>query len=162
MELSLRFRRAFLRASWYSVAMSEDGNERLAIPPRRHFQQRILIDPETLEARCTLSGHLLSTISRLLAPSDEVVREMLIRIRTAAHCPRGQMAAILGASESTIKAWETGARKPSIPAKRLIWLVHRVMKNGWPENALDWATWGNDQGTGAKAAREEPSTEPEG
>lgn len=71
---------------------------------------------------------------------------MLLQLRSKLRWPRSMLAAFLGVSRDVVRRWETGQRKPSGAARRLIWLLNllahepKKLKSG-----LDLIFWGKTE-----------------
>jgi len=65
------------------------------------------------------AGEVWGRLQRWFAPSAEEVRATLIRLRKELAWSRAALAAFLGVGKNTLKAWETGERKPNRAAWRL-------------------------------------------
>ena len=73
-----------------------------------------------------LPGHGLALIAKIALPNAEQTRQKLLRLRRERGFSRGQMAALLGVSVSTLRRWEEGTRGPCAAARRLVQLVERL------------------------------------
>ena len=68
---------------------------------------------------------------------------MLSELRLRQKWSRAALAAVLGVSKAVVRSWETGVREPSSPAKKLIWLVFRLVTHPKFTCRLDEiVTWG--------------------
>jgi len=89
------------------------------------------------------SGETLHLVERVSAISAEQARAMLVEVRSETGWSRPTLAALLGVSLHSLRKWETGKRRPSGAARRLIWLVAMMALH--PErsgNGMDLVTWG--------------------
>lgn len=110
---------------------------RFAVPP--HFVA--VLFPKGMDA--LFPGRGYKALERSLAPSPKEIQDMLIHLRLKLRWSRPRMAALLGASEYAVRAWETGARQPSGAARRLIWLLNLMVREpGDFKGALDLIFWG--------------------
>jgi DNA-binding transcriptional regulator YiaG len=88
-------------------------------------------------------GRLWESLKNDLAPTVSEVREMLIRQRRELRWSRSTQAGFLGVSRHVIRRWETGERNPSGAARRLIWLVNKLMADPKSlRHAFDFIYWG--------------------
>ena len=99
------------------------------------------MDPETGLPFITFSGRSEALISRVWAPTAKQSRGSLLRLRRRLGVSRAAVAAMMGASLESVRAWELGWRKPSGPAKRLIWLLDARLGRK-TVGLLDFLTWG--------------------
>ena len=76
------------------------------------------------EPVAALPGDTYELLERGLAPSAGEIRVTLIRLRQTLRWSRAGMAAFLGVDRSVLRRWETGERKPSGAARRLVWLLN--------------------------------------
>lgn len=60
-----------------------------------------------------------------LAPVKEVTASDVVRIRSRAKVSQNLFARYLNTSESTVQKWETGAKKPSAIASKLLRIVEK-------------------------------------
>lgn len=117
--------------------MTKKDALRFAVPP--HFT--VVLFPKGMDVLFPGSGYKL--LERSLAPSPKEIQILLIGLRAKLRWSRTLMAALLGASEHAVRAWETGARQPSGAARRLIWLLDLMVRE--PEDikgALELIFWG--------------------
>src|SRR5258706_1474712 len=93
------------------------------------------------------SERLLNQMALICAPKPEETRQMLLQLRTACEWPQARLAAVLGVPGATLRKWETGERRPSSAAKKLIWLLHTILvkKERIPTD-LHIAAWGQQWG----------------
>ena len=90
-----------------------------------------------------LCGESLYGMSKLLGPRIEEIRKMLIQLRHDNRWSEAYMAAVLGVPKITLRKWESGERRPSGAARKLIWLLHGLLMDGDSiHNDRDIATWG--------------------
>jgi DNA-binding XRE family transcriptional regulator len=88
-------------------------------------------------------GWLYKSLEEGFAPGAGEIRAVLIRLRQTLRWSRAGMAALLGVSQTVVKAWESGARQPSGAARRLIWLVDMMVREpGKRKTAFDLFFWG--------------------
>jgi hypothetical protein len=90
-----------------------------------------------------LSGELMLSMARLLAPGIDDSRKTLLELRQKLGWSRAQLASFLGVGKHTLRRWETGQRNPCGAARKLIWLTHAFITQ--PQRMLssvDVATWG--------------------
>lgn len=110
---------------------------RFAVPP--HFVGVLL--PNGLDMICP--GSAYKALEKRFAPSPEEIQDLLIGLRQKLRWSRAGMAALLGASEHAVRAWETGARRPSGAARRLIWLLDLILHEPSDcKGALEVIFWG--------------------
>ena len=90
-----------------------------------------------------MSGDTYEILERGLAPTAEEAKVTLFRLREKLRWSRSGMAAFLGVNRSVLRRWETGERKPSGAARRLIWLMDLLARE--PDKlktAFDLIVWG--------------------
>jgi DNA-binding transcriptional regulator YiaG len=90
-----------------------------------------------------LPGDSYEILERGLAPTAHESRMTLIRLRRKLRWSRAGMAAFMGISRAVVRRWETGERKPSGAARRLIWLLNLLAHE--PDKlktAFDLIVWG--------------------
>ena len=88
-------------------------------------------------------GDCYERLARGFAPSPEEVRLMLLQLRSNLHWPRSTLAAFLGVSRDVVRRWETGERRPSGAARRLIWLLDLLAREPKKfKSGLDLILWG--------------------
>jgi len=91
-----------------------------------------------------LPGDTYEALERGLAPGAEEIRLTLIRLREKLGWSRPGMAAFFGVNRSVLRRWETGDRRPSGAARRLIWLLNILaFEPGKLKNAMDLILWGH-------------------
>ena len=89
------------------------------------------------------SGEATLPIAEICAPTKETTRKTLIELRNALGLSRGHMAALLGVRKDHLRRWEKGARKPSRPAQKLIWIMYSLSQGDFElEDAMNLITWG--------------------
>ena len=93
--------------------------------PRNNYHPQTYLDADG-EIVSTFSGSLLATLSRLFAPSAEDTRRSLLRLRRELKWSRGTTAAMLGVGDYVLRRWEDGGRKPSMAARKLIWVLESI------------------------------------
>lgn len=94
----------------------------------------------------SIPGDTYEMLERGFAPTADEVRRQLIELRQELRWPRSMLAAFLGVSRSVLRRWETGERRPSGAARRLIWLLALLARE--PEkltSAIDLVVWGKGQ-----------------
>ena len=80
-------------------------------------------------------------VSLALAPSPGEFRAMLADLRRV--FPGRELPNVLGVSSMTLEAWAMGIRKPTSPARRMVWLVWcLVLHPSRLQTVFDLATWG--------------------
>jgi len=90
-----------------------------------------------------MSGDTYEMLERGFAPTAEEAQMTLFRLRQKLRWSRAGMAAFLGVGQSVLRRWETGERKPSGAARRLIWLMDLLAHE--PDKlktAFDLIVWG--------------------
>jgi DNA-binding transcriptional regulator YiaG len=90
-----------------------------------------------------MSGDTYEMLERGFAPAASEAQVTLFRLRQKLHWSRAGMAAFLGVSRSVLRRWETGERRPSGAARRLIWLLDLLAHE--PDKlktAMDLIFWG--------------------
>jgi DNA-binding transcriptional regulator YiaG len=90
-----------------------------------------------------MSGDTYEMLERGLAPAAEEAKVTLIRLRQKLRWSRASLAAFLGVNRSVLRRWETGQRRPSGAARRLIWLLNLLAHE--PDKlktAFDLIMWG--------------------
>ena len=120
---------------------------------RELFRKRRGYPPHYLAARLAsgvpvagLPGTFYERLERGFAPTAAEVRLILIRFRETLRWPRSQLAAFVGVDQSVLRRWESGERRPSGAARRLIWLLELLTNE--PDNfksAFDLIIWGRGQ-----------------
>lgn len=91
----------------------------------------------------SLPGELYEMVERGFAPTAEETRRKLVRLRQELCWSRAALAAFLGVSRAVLRRWETGERRPSGAARRLIWMLDLLARE--PEklkSAMDLIVWG--------------------
>jgi DNA-binding transcriptional regulator YiaG len=108
---------------YYVAAMAADGGPVAALP-----------------------GDTYEMLERGLAPTAHECRMTLIRLRQTLRWSRAGMAAFMGVERGVLRRWETGERKPSGAARRLIWLLDLLARE--PDklkSAFDLIVWGRGE-----------------
>ena len=114
------------------------GKLRCAMPP--YYLAARATDGEPLPV---LPGVIFETLERGYAPSAFECRQRLIHFRQTTRWSRPAMAAFMGVSRDVLRRWESGERKPSGAARRLIWLLDLLVND--PDqfiNSLSLIFWG--------------------
>jgi DNA-binding transcriptional regulator YiaG len=118
-------------------SMTKKDALRFAVPP--HFVA--VLFPKGMDV--LFSGRAYKSLERGFAPNTKQIQNLLINLRLKLRWSRPRMAALLGASEHAVRAWETGARQPSGAARRLIWLLDLMVRQpGDIKGALELIFWG--------------------
>ncbi len=115
---------------------------RCSFPP--YYVAAMAADGEPVAA---LPGDTFEMLERGLAPSAGECRAKLLSLRQKLRWSRAGMAAFLGVNRSVLRRWETGERKPSGAARRLIWLLDLLARE--PDKlktAFDLIVWGKGSG----------------
>lgn len=114
---------------------------RCSFPP--YYVAAMGADGEPVAA---LPGDTFAMLERGLAPTAGEIRVTLIRLRQTLRWSRAGMAAFLGVDRSVLRRWESGERRPSGAARRLVWLLHLLAHE--PESlkdAFNLIVWGRDE-----------------
>jgi DNA-binding transcriptional regulator YiaG len=137
-SLLSRFRvNVILRSVMDESKMTKKDALRFAVPP--HFIG--VLFPKGMDV--LFSGSAYKALERRFAPSPKEIQDLLINLRLKLRWSRPRMAALLGASEHAVRAWETGSRQPSGAARRLIWLLDLMLREpGDIKGALEVIFWG--------------------
>jgi DNA-binding transcriptional regulator YiaG len=91
----------------------------------------------------TMSGETYELLERGHAPTAHESRMTLLRLRQKLRWSRPGMAAFMGVSRAVMRRWETGERKPSGAARRLIWLLNLLANEPYKlKTAFDLIVWG--------------------
>lgn len=91
-------------------------------------------------------GDFYELLERGFAPSAEEVQQMLLQLRNKLRWPRSMLAAFMGVSRDVVRRWETGERKPSGAARRLIWLLNLLAHEPKKfKSGLDLILWGKSE-----------------
>ena len=107
---------------------------------RVHFRQEL----QWIEGEPAFrsSGSLSLAFCETFRPSSQELRAMLQCVAQTLGVSTPQLAAILGASYETVRAWLRGSRSPSGPSSRLIWLLFvQLTAPGEAERVGSWLTW---------------------
>lgn len=95
------------------------------------------------EPVAALPGDMFSMLESGLAPTAGEIRVTLIQLRQTLRWSRAGMAAFLGVDRSVLRRWETGERKPSGAARRLVWLLNLLAHEpDGLKDAFDLIVWG--------------------
>lgn len=90
-----------------------------------------------------LSGELMCAFQRANALTIDEIRGLLTDLRRQLTWSRATLAAYLGVSQHVVRRWETGQRRPSSGARRLIWLMHALLtRPKTVQTGLDILMWG--------------------
>lgn len=117
--------------------MTKKNALRFAVPP--HFVA--VLFPKGMDL--LYPGKFHKMLEKSVAPSPKEIQGLLLVLRLKLRWSRPRMAALLGASEHAVRAWETGARRPSGAARRLIWLIYLMLREpGDYKGALELMFWG--------------------
>ena len=91
----------------------------------------------------TNPGNVLKLLGNGLAPTSNEVRAMLLKLRKELLWSRDRMSGVLGLSRDVVRRWQTGQRTLSGAARRLIWLLDKLLfHRGNIPTALDLVCWG--------------------
>jgi DNA-binding transcriptional regulator YiaG len=134
------------RVAYLSVTALERGTAQLkglrcSFPP--YYVAAMTPDGWPVAA---LPGDSYEILERGLAPSAEESRQTLLHLRQQLRWSRAGMAAFLGVPRGTLRRWETGERRPSGAARRLIWLLNLLVDE--PDklkSAFDLVVWGRSE-----------------
>jgi DNA-binding XRE family transcriptional regulator len=93
-----------------------------------------------------MPGATYEMLERGFAPTAGDAQVTLFRLRQKLRWSRPMLAAYMGVNRSVLRRWETGERKPSGAARRLIWLLDLLTHE--PDklkNAMDLIVWGRGE-----------------
>lgn len=91
----------------------------------------------------SIPGDTYQVLERSHAITADEARTILLTIRERLRWSRAMMSAFLGVSQLVLRRWETGERKPSGAARRLIWLIGMlIMDRRKLESGIDLIVWG--------------------
>jgi DNA-binding transcriptional regulator YiaG len=94
-----------------------------------------------------MPGSTYKRLERGFAPAAGEVQMLLIQLRQELRWSRAMLAAFMGVSRDVVRRWETGERRPSGAARRLIWLLNLLAKEpDQLKNAADLIFWGKSHG----------------
>ncbi len=114
---------------------------RCSFPPYYVAAQSVDGDPIA-----AFPGTMYGFLERGYAPSAEECRQTLIELRKLLRWPRTSLAAFMGVNEHSLRRWETGERKPSRSARRLIWLADSLARDpDQIKTAFDFMVWGRSK-----------------
>lgn len=108
-----------------------------------HYRKQIY-HGQNGEVYLSMSGELSAGLARIHAPAADEIRAMLFELRRRQKWSRATLAAILGISRDVVRSWESGVRQPSASAKKLVWMVFKLVTQ--PRDLLNGldslVTWG--------------------
>ncbi len=93
-----------------------------------------------------MPGNTYEMLERGFAPTAAEAQVTLFRLRQKLRWSRASLAAFMGERRGVLRRWETGERKPSGAARRLIWLLDLLAHE--PDKlktAVDLIFWGKGE-----------------
>jgi len=125
----------FRGVKWHSVGMAT-GNRQ---------SRMVALASMVLAARgdeLRLPGNAWKLIEEANAPTVKEFRLGLLGLRARLGWSRSMLSAFLGVGKDTLRRWESGERNPSGAARRLIWLVGRLVGgSAQARDGLDLVFW---------------------